>query len=113
MIEEHNNKISNLGSLICFGEPLDFGETMKKKRSTRPKSIWLAIVGMVAIGIVVFVISRQTPESHCVSSETGDYQCFDNQAAAINYATGGRVNLPPDASSEEINIALRALESQS
>ncbi len=85
---------------------------MKKKRSARSRGMLLAIFGIAAIAALVLIINLPTPPMHCVSSETGDYRCFDSQAEAINYATGGRLNLPHDASQAEIDAALRALDSQ-
>lgn len=86
---------------------------MKKKRDTRPKGILLVIFGIAAIAALVFIANMTPPTGHCVSGETIAYQCFDTQAEAIYYATGGKVNLPRDASQTEIHAALVALDAGS
>jgi hypothetical protein len=78
--------------------------------------------------VILFVaVSFLTRPVHCVSGVASlgtesiqqeqvasqtmvGYKCFDNQAEAINYATGGRTNLPSTVSREEIDAALRALD---
>lgn len=91
-------------------------------RSIRSKSVLFAILGILVIFAVGFTITTATRPVHCVSGvEPTDavtspsepplaYRCFDNQAEAINYATGGQVNLPRNASSADIDAALRALD---
>lgn len=70
---------------------------------------------LVTVGFVLIQVAL--PEQHCVVAAQGTnpvpnpispVQCFDNIAAAIEFATNGQVSLESSATSNEVSEALQA-----
>lgn len=75
------------------------------------------ILLVIAVLVLVVTATAQRYEEHCVEQifpedHTGtdeiivSAKCFRTQAEAIRYATGGKIDLPDNASREEIHEAL-------
>ena len=84
-----------------------------KNKPTLSKN-WFSFTG-ITILLIIFLVSAlyltlSFREEHCTSSldipPTRPEKCFDTQVEAIYYATDGRIDLPDDATQEEINHAL-------
>ena len=81
--------------------------------SLRRLKIILAVC-LLLLGAGLVVHSFRPREEHCVMAAqpegappvNSEMHCFPTQVEALRYATGGRINLPPDASREEIDYAL-------
>ena len=77
----------------------------------------ILLIMLVAGAALLTVQAQQIPldKSHCVVrvydatlERNGELQqCFDTAAAAVEFATDGRVVLPENASGEEISRAIR------
>jgi Na+-translocating ferredoxin:NAD+ oxidoreductase RnfG subunit len=83
------------------------------------------LLALIAIIASIMIALRSQPEQHCVVSgaitvvneATGEIiqqpdaqptvRCFATFAEAANYGSGGALNLPPNASEEEVAQALR------
>lgn len=85
-------------------------------KSFRHKLVLLVVVALVLV-VTTTTVANYLYEEHCVgqvfpSDHTGTeevsvpYRCFRTQVEAIRYATGGRIDLPDNASREEIDEAL-------
>lgn len=80
------------------------------------KIIILLLIAMTFIA--VFITLYSSKPLHCVTGvfssdtplviHTQEYRCFATQAEAIYYATGGGIQIPANASSLEVDAALRA-----
>lgn len=102
------------------------GAILKSPYSKRRKIVSRIrfLVTIFAGATIVILGIRSQPEQHCVVSSafavmneaTGEIiqpagqptiRCFDTFAEAANYGSGGALNLPPNASEEEVARALR------
>jgi hypothetical protein len=96
---------------------------MKIKRPS--KFNFLIVLALLSVVIVGFIVPQLQPQQHCVgpvqSIETSMMppptldpdlnalsRCFETPSEAIEYATGGAVKLPRNASWEELDRALEA-----
>jgi hypothetical protein len=80
----------------------------------RNRLIIIVALGLLLVGIYIRVFAHK--EEHCVARTypegtapltSEEPICFRTQAEAIAYATNGRIVLPPNASQNEIDYALR------
>jgi len=85
----------------------------------KPRAVMVVALCLLVLFIGIYAFTRirdAAMESHCVmevqpegtvNGKSPVERCFATQAEAITYATGGKVNLPPDASQSDIDKALR------
>lgn len=79
----------------------------------------LLLVALAVVFVVTAAAAFYPQEQHCAGQDvypigvvppdepSRPILCFTTQAEAIRYATNGRIDLPNDASWEEIDAALR------
>lgn len=81
----------------------------------RPRVVIIAIVCLFLLFSGIYVYTRIHSPQHCVMEvqpegssvpSSNETHCFATQAEAINYGSGGRIDLPPDASQSDIDKAL-------
>lgn len=70
---------------------------------------FLAVIALSLLGVSTSLSTAQagTPqEQHCVVAATGEMSCYASQAAALRAASGGRINLPDNASLVQVEDAI-------
>ena len=82
---------------------------IKHKRSQIKKWRLAMMTSAAVVVLVVALVSLSPGEKHCVTSvDPGTdtaLQCFNTQVEAIRFATNGRIDLPEDATQQDIHEA--------
>ena len=81
----------------------------------QPRIVVIIALSLLILGAGLIINSFSHREEHCVMEmqpegspqiSSGELRCFPTQVEALKYATGGRIDLPPDASKADIDYAL-------